>query len=199
MIGCYPGRLIGLMIPAAVFAAAVLLLPPVGLAQQSDGAPEVEDIIRQLKPAPPPGVRTRGIPSGRGVSVELPGGDQSGAGAAAAPPSVDLRIKFDFNSHTLTSEGEQALHTLGKALTSRDLSEFRFLIAGHTDAVGGEDYNQILSELRARSVKEFLTGTYRIDPARLEAKGFGESRLADPANPDGDVNRRVQITNLGGS
>ena len=195
-----------MMVPVAVLGASIPSFS--GLAQDTGTTLEVEDVIRQLKPTGlAPGVRTRGLPvgaqtrglPGRGISVEMPASSSTdpSQGPNQDPPSIDLSIEFDFNSHSLTSEGEASLHVLGKALTSEDLTDYRFLIAGHTDAVGGEGYNQILSELRAQAVKEFLIDRYHVVPNRLVAEGFGESRLLKPDEPDADVNRRVQITNLG--
>jgi len=196
-------RIVELLRPLSFAAAAVVTVAMAGpvAAQGTGSGLQVEEVIRSLKPAaPPPGVRTRGIP-GRGISVEMPasaGASAEGGGASIeAPPSIDLSIEFDFNSHTLTDKGEAALNVLGEALTSNDLQDYRFMIAGHTDATGGEEYNQILSELRARTVKDFLTEQHKIGASRLVARGFGESRLLDPAKPDAAVNRRVQVTNLG--
>lgn len=160
--------------------------------------PSVDDLIRQLKPAEgqaKPVFRSLGAAT-RGIQVELPSGSGDSADQPAAP-TVNLSIEFDFNSHTLTAKGKQALSTLGEALVSNDLQEFHFLVAGHTDAVGGDDYNMILSELRARSVRDFLVGTYGIKSDRLIAQGYGETRLLKPDQPEAGENRRVQITNLG--
>ncbi|RVU38156.1 OmpA family protein [Hwanghaeella grinnelliae] len=185
--------------PAFVVAAFVLLI--FWSPAQAQGVvqdPSVEDLIRQLKPAEgqaKPVFRSLGAAT-RGIQVELPGGSGDSADQPAAP-TVNLSIEFDFNSHTLTPKGKQALSTLGEALVSNELEEFHFLVAGHTDAVGGDDYNMILSELRARSVRDFLVGTYGIKSDRLVAQGYGETRLLKPDQPDAGENRRVQITNLG--
>ena len=184
------------------FRILLLVAVPVSLAggaaaQGTEGGLQVEEVIRSLKPsAPPPGVRTRGLP-GRGVSVELPSSASSSGDGSGSAPSIDLSIEFDFNSHTLTAKGQAALDVLGEALTSADLEDYRFLIAGHTDAKGGEEYNLMLSNLRALAVKDFLTNRHKIGPDRLVTKGFGESRLLDPERPDAALNRRVQVTNLG--
>lgn len=163
--------------------------------------PSVQDLIRQLKPSEgqaQPVFRSLGAAT-RGITVELPGGTGNSADQAGpVPPTVNLSIEFDFNSHTLTEKGKKALNTLGEALVSKDLENFTFLVAGHTDAVGGEEYNLILSELRARSVRDFLVGSYGIAQNRLIAEGYGESHLLKPDEPDAGENRRVQITNLGG-
>jgi outer membrane protein OmpA-like peptidoglycan-associated protein len=67
-------------------------------------------------------------------------------------------------------------------------------VIGHTDSVGSEEYNQRLSENRARSVAEYLAGQ-GILPARLLVAGRGESQpVASNSTPEGrSQNRRVTI------
>ena len=84
---------------------------------------------------------------------------------------------------------------LGRALSDPRLADATFLIGGHTDSKGRADYNRHLSQIRADAVRAFLIASYGIAPKRLTAKGFGESRLKNPANPQGEENRRVQIVN----
>ncbi|WP_170826922.1 OmpA family protein [Magnetovibrio blakemorei] len=114
----------------------------------------------------------------------------------APPPSVNIKVYFEFDSATLKPETMDTLNTLGEALTYGELNNYRFQIAGHTDAVGLDDYNLKLSSQRAQAVSNYLVTTFAIDPARLEAVGFGESQLLDWDHPDGEVNRRVQVTRL---
>ena len=90
------------------------------------------------------------------------------------------------------------LGELAAAIASPELSPYRFLIAGHTDAVGNAEYNLLLSERRAEAVRDYLAKTAGIEAARLQDVGWGEARLLDKANPESDVNRRVEITNIGG-
>jgi outer membrane protein OmpA-like peptidoglycan-associated protein len=85
---------------------------------------------------------------------------------------------------------------LGKALTSDELKGATFVVAGHTDAKGGDSYNQGLSERRAEAVRRFLKDKYGIDSANLVAVGHGKTQLKDSANPLAAENRRVQIINL---
>lgn len=113
-------------------------------------------------------------------------------------PSVNFQIQFEFGSDRLTDEARRVLRELGAALTSQELSQFSFLIAGHTDGVGSAEYNLLLSERRARAVRDYLISTVNVRPERLRDVGWGEARPLDTGNPDGDVNRRVEITNIGG-
>ena len=113
-------------------------------------------------------------------------------------PSVNFQIQFEFGSDRLTDDARRVLRELGAAITSNELSEFSFLIAGHTDGVGSAEYNLLLSERRARAVRDFLISTVNVSPDRLRDVGWGEARPLDTGNPDGDINRRVEITNIGG-
>jgi outer membrane protein OmpA-like peptidoglycan-associated protein len=71
-----------------------------------------------------------------------------------------------------------------------------FVVAGHTDAAGGESYNQDLSERRADSIKRYLVDKYNIAGTDLVTVGYGKSKLKDPANPVSEANRRVQVVNM---
>ena len=71
-----------------------------------------------------------------------------------------------------------------------------FVVAGHTDAVGSEPYNQELSERRADTIKRFLTEKYGINGADLVTVGYGESKPKDANAPVDPANRRVQVVNM---
>jgi outer membrane protein OmpA-like peptidoglycan-associated protein len=159
-------------------------------AVSAQDAPSTEDLVNRLKPAQQPKTRGFVVPS-RGVTVE------GGKTAPAEPPSVDLAVNFEFNSATLTTDAMLTLDNLGRALKNPALAAFRFEIAGHTDAVGGDAFNQSLSERRAMAVKVYLVAHDGVDGKRLETIGYGRSRLLDKDHPNAAVNRRVQVTNLG--
>ena len=111
-------------------------------------------------------------------------------------PTVNLYINFQFDSAQLTNDGQISLETLGKALNDPRLQKYSFLIAGHTDAKGPAEYNQVLSEKRADAVKGYLVDRLHIEEARLASKGFGSRELLDRSQPEDGVNRRVQVTNV---
>jgi outer membrane protein OmpA-like peptidoglycan-associated protein len=125
----------------------------------------------------------------RGVTV-TPGPE------GTEPLSVSLYVNFAYDSTDLTSDARITLDRLGYALSDDRLKPFSFMIEGHTDAKGGEEYNQKLSERRADAVKQYLTAQFAIEGNRLTSRGFGKQRLLDPARPEDGVNRRVQILNL---
>jgi outer membrane protein OmpA-like peptidoglycan-associated protein len=111
-------------------------------------------------------------------------------------PNIDLEINFDYNSADISRRSLPSVETLGRALTNPDLKGSTFLVAGYTDAVGGEGYNQDLSERRADSIKRYLTDKFGIAGTDLVTVGYGKTRLKDPSHPTADVNRRVQVVNM---
>jgi OmpA-OmpF porin, OOP family len=107
--------------------------------------------------------------------------------------AIDITVFFEYDSARLTEEASVPLEPLGRALQSRELLPYRFLIAGHTDASGDMAYNRSLSLKRAATVRAYLSEKYGVDPLRLVIHGWGQSHLKDPANPFSGVNRRVEI------
>ena len=111
-------------------------------------------------------------------------------------PNIDLEINFDYNSADISKKSLPSVQALGKALTNPDLKGSTFVVAGHTDAIGSDAFNQDLSERRADSVKRYLVEKYNIPGADLVTVGYGETKLKDPKNPNSEVNRRVQVVNM---
>ena len=112
--------------------------------------------------------------------------------------AVSLVVLFDYNSSTLSEEAKQKLAPLAQALKSPEMQGLRFKIEGHTDAVGGDMFNQDLSLRRAEAIKDYLTSQFDVDSASIEVEGKGKQGLADPKHPDSELNRRVRIVRLGG-
>ncbi|MBN9006028.1 MAG: OmpA family protein [Rhizobiales bacterium] len=113
-----------------------------------------------------------------------------------AKPNIDMEITFDYNSATISAEAQPAIQALGKALSNPNFKGSTFVVAGHTDAAGGEAYNQDLSERRADSVKRYLVEKFGLAGADLVTVGYGKSRLKDAAHPLDAANRRVQVVNM---
>jgi outer membrane protein OmpA-like peptidoglycan-associated protein len=118
------------------------------------------------------------------------------AAIARERPSIDLEIYFDYNSAEIANKAVPDLMNLGRALTNPALQGGVFLLSGHTDAKGGQEYNQSLSERRSQSVKTFLMQNFRIPGENLVAAGYGKEQPKNQANPFAPENRRVQVTNL---
>lgn len=115
-----------------------------------------------------------------------------------ALPQLDLTIEFEFDSDELTPEASRTLFELGTALSGDTLKNMVFVLAGHTDAKGSEEYNLALSDRRALTVKRFLVRAFQIDPQSLIAVGFGEEQLKNVRDPEAAENRRVAVVNVGG-
>ncbi len=111
-------------------------------------------------------------------------------------PKIDLEINFDYNSADISAKSLPSVQALGRALSNPDLKGSTFVVAGHTDAAGGEAYNQDLSERRADSIKRYLIDKFSIAGTDLVTVGYGKTKLKDPANPLAEVNRRVQVVNM---
>ena len=118
------------------------------------------------------------------------------ASVAKDKPNIDLEITFDYNSANISARSMPSVQALGRALTSPDLKGSTFVVAGHTDAAGGEAYNQDLSERRADSIKRYLVEKYSISATDLVTVGYGKSKLKNPSQPLAEVNRRVQVVNM---
>ena len=183
--------LVGLTVAVALGLAAS---PPVAAedAVLINRVPTADEFVEALAPKAPeaPAIRTRGI--GRQTAT-APVEVRSDTASA-----VDLPIvTFEFNSDDLTPNARATLDNLATALGSERLSSFAFVIEGHTDAVGAEEYNQSLSERRAAAVRGYLVNQHRIDARRLDAVGKGEHDLLPTYAPNADIQRRVRIVNGG--
>jgi outer membrane protein OmpA-like peptidoglycan-associated protein len=115
---------------------------------------------------------------------------------ASTKPKIDLEIHFDYNSADISKDSMPAVQELGKALSDSSLKGSTFVVAGHTDAVGGEEYNQGLSERRADTIKRFLTEKYGINGTDLVTVGYGKTKPKDSSAPMDPINRRVQVVNM---
>ena len=111
-------------------------------------------------------------------------------------PKIDLEINFDYNSADISTKSLPSVQALGRALSNAELKGSTFVVAGHTDAAGGEAYNQELSERRAESIKRYLVDKYGITGTDLVTVGYGKSKLKDPNQPMAETNRRVQVVNM---
>jgi outer membrane protein OmpA-like peptidoglycan-associated protein len=101
-------------------------------------------------------------------------------------------VLFDFNKSTLQTDSNPVLQQILDLLNKNPTQKIE--IQGHTDNVGGDAYNQTLSDARAKAIVSWLT-QHGIAGDRLTAKGFGKTRpVADNATDVGRAkNRRVEI------
>ena len=101
-------------------------------------------------------------------------------------------VLFDFDKSNIKPEGAAILDRLVAFMNENKDKSVN--LAGHTDNIGTEAYNQRLSERRANSAKDYLVKR-GVDASRVSAQGFGESKpIADNKTAQGRAkNRRVEI------
>lgn len=99
--------------------------------------------------------------------------------------------KFKQGKSELSVEAQFILHDLAKVLAQNP--DLKLRVEGHTSAEGDATVNQKLSEARAQAAVTFLVDHEGIDASRLEAVGFGSSKLKDAENPMSEVNRRTEF------
>jgi outer membrane protein OmpA-like peptidoglycan-associated protein len=117
------------------------------------------------------------------------------------PPPTRRRIilrgvNFDFDKATIRPDAVAILDEAVEIL--REQPGIDVSVDGHTDAVGSDEYNERLSERRARAVADYLA-RHGIDRARLQPRGFGESHpVASNDSAEGRAqNRRVELNTVG--
>jgi outer membrane protein OmpA-like peptidoglycan-associated protein len=183
-----------------------------GLAMAGDGSVSADQIMNALRPKP----QTRGLSAGSHADPAVAAKDigfvqtlrnrktrslslgerEQIAEIASTKPKIDLEIQFDYNSADIRKSSVPEVQELGKALSDANLKGSTFVIAGHTDAIGTEAYNQGLSERRAETIKQYLTEKYGINGSDLVTVGYGKSKPKDPNAPTDPTNRRVQVVNM---
>ncbi|MDX1639873.1 MAG: OmpA family protein [Balneolaceae bacterium] len=106
--------------------------------------------------------------------------------------TFDSGILFDVDSHALRDESRSNLEDLSEILQKYE--DTNILYAGHTDNTGSNEYNQELSEERAKSVAKY-TSFLGVDSHRMTIIGYGEEQpIADNSTAAGrQQNRRVEI------
>jgi outer membrane protein OmpA-like peptidoglycan-associated protein len=183
-----------------------------GLALAGDNNVSTDQILSALQPKP----LTRGLSAGPQIDPSVKakeigfvqtirnrktrslsmGEREEIAEIASTKPKIDLDIQFDYNSADISASSLPDVQSLGKALSNANLKGSTFVVAGHTDAIGGEAFNQGLSERRADSIKKYLVDKFGIAGSDLVTVGYGKDKPKDPNAPMDPVNRRVQVVNM---
>ena len=172
--GIHVGYRFGHMVPPAPVAAPVAAPPP---------------------PPPPPPAKCADSDND-GVCDEADKCPGTPAGtkvdSVGCPLEQTLKLLFDFDSAELRPESITELERVVKFMG--DVPFAKAVIEGHTDSVGTEEYNQALSDRRAKAVFDYLSSR-GVDPARLSSVGHGELKpIADNTTAEGrQLNRRVML------
>jgi OOP family OmpA-OmpF porin len=119
----------------------------------------------------------------------------AGAGAGMGGTVVIGVVNFDFDRAELSSDARRILTDVAASLARPESQNLRIEVVGNTDAIGGESYNNRLSERRAQSVVEFLRSN-GVAEGRMTPRAAGEGNpVASNDNPEGRAtNRRVLIS-----
>ena len=114
------------------------------------------------------------------------------AGGAA---SLNLWVRFEFDSARLTREGALQVRQMADAMLSPEFDGRRFLLVGHTDVTGPADYNLDLSKRRASRLREWLVDRYDFNADTVRTDGRGEEEPVSRGNTTDDHarNRRVEL------
>ena len=186
-----------------------------GTARAGDNNVTEDEIVRALTPEKKPPL-TRGLSAGPQTSPAASAAEgkfvqtvrgrttrslsvserEEIAAIVKDKPKIDLEINFEYNSADISAKSLPSVQALGRALSNADLKGSTFVVAGHTDAAGGEGYNQDLSERRADAIKRYLVDKYGVSGSDLVTVGYGKSKLKDPNQPMAEANRRVQVVNM---
>src|ERR1700692_3556296 len=196
----------------SVLTIGAVLSMTAGLALVGDNTVSADQILRALKPRPLARDLSTGVQADPAATAKEAsfvetlrnrktrslslGEREEIAEIASTKPKIDLEIQFDYASADISKGSTQAVQELGKALSDASLKESTFVVAGHTDAIGGEAYNQDLSERRADTIKKYLVDKYGINGANLVTVGYGKDKPKDPNAPMDPANRRVQVVNM---
>jgi outer membrane protein OmpA-like peptidoglycan-associated protein len=163
--------------------------PPVIWAAEEDD----EDIERQLVRRP---IRRLEHRYDREELIEEPEVILTRPEVRESLPGVEIdTIKFGFNEAFVREEEVQNLDRIG-AIMERVVAahpQELFVIEGHTDAVGSDDYNLKLSRQRAEAVRKILLEFYNIGEENLMTVGLGERYLKIPTPDPEQENRRVTV------
>jgi len=187
---------------ALVFSAAIALIPATAAVQAQERLNDTQlietlNVLDQSK--------TIDIVALRRQAVDSVAANRGPDASLREPLSQELdnlsqftvEIQFRTGSAVIRPASFRTIGVIADSLLHPTLLEYKFLIVGHTDAVGDRKSNLTLSQKRADAVRDALVTTFGIVPSRIVAVGLGEEQLQNRKNPDAAANRRVQIVNVG--
>jgi len=110
---------------------------------------------------------------------------------------TDDKVKFGFDTSELSPEGKAALDEFAEHLKTQNKGVY-IEIQGHTDNVGSDKYNEELGELRAESVRQYLSQQHQFPLHRINVISYGATEsIASNKTKDGRAqNRRVALVVL---
>jgi peptidoglycan-associated lipoprotein len=183
-----------------ILLAAVVALPMSGCAKKP--APETATISEA--PAVTEAAPSQEAPKGyqdSGVRESMvTEGPKAGEGAGQAAPAAEAaqslpelqRIFFDYDQYTLTPEARQTLAANSEFMKQR--AQAAFVIEGHSDERGSDEYNLALGERRAKAARDYLI-SLGVAGDRLSTISYGEERPLEQASGEEGwaKNRRAEF------
>ncbi len=109
----------------------------------------------------------------------------------AAGPATGRIVYFDFNSYVVKPESQSIIENNARFLRAN--SNRKAVIEGHTDEVGGREYNLALGQRRSEAVRRSL-GLLGVPDSQVEAVSFGKEKPAVAGGGEQAQNRRAEIT-----
>lgn len=162
------------------------------LFQRAEEPSPVEvEVARPVQTIVPTRDRIAGALRAQGLAVEA-----RGRGLAVRLPGP----LFLFGSSDLNISASDSIRKLASVVNRNFAANRRLVVEGHTDSLGGAEYNLTLSRWRAEAVKDELIFS-GVPGSRIDVAWYGESRPIEPnRNPDGsdnpagrERNRRVEV------
>jgi OOP family OmpA-OmpF porin len=132
------------------------------------------DLVKKAEAAPPPAAPVAPVVTPKPAEKKV---------------TLSADTLFDFDKAVLRPEGKAKLDKLAEDIKTLNLEVV--IATGHADRFGTDAYNQKLSERRAASVKEYLTGK-GIEPNRIFAEGKGKTQpVTKPGDCKGPKSKKV--------
>lgn len=169
------------------------MLLDAGALEPKDGTSINADLLGEVK--------KQGVGDAAGTRVkgfsnldDLLSGGGGRLGGSTAPILMPTDLLFDYGSDQLAEGARLSLMKLGFLIQKNPDS--LFIIEGHTDSFGGEEFNLSLSMRRANAVVEWLQNSLRLGTDRIQAAGMGKSKPIVSTSgtvEEQSMNRRVEI------
>jgi OOP family OmpA-OmpF porin len=164
---------------------------PAGVKVDKDGCPP---------PPPPPVLQLQEVRAEAPAAAAVVTSEQKKEAASVAVVAKEMfekgratiKVEFDFNKADIKPAFDKEIQKFADVMKNNP--DLKVVIEGHTDNVGGKDFNEKLSTKRSNSVRDSLTKKFGIAESRLTAKGYGMAKpIASNTTKVGrQKNRRVE-------
>lgn len=156
---------------------------------------ETEDFFRKAA-AKATGGDGSAITEGYSNLDDLLKGAGGGIPGDTKPILLPTDLLFEYNQYELREEAQVSMMKLAFLIQTNP--DAKFIIEGHTDTIGNDDYNYQLSLKRAGAVRDWLLNRLKIAATNIQAVGYGKTRPIPgvPVNGSAEeqaLNRRVEI------